>query len=411
MRRRRCPAPSGRGARARLVTSVASLLVLGLGVGLAAPEEPGPQLYLEVPGRVAVGQPFDVFVSSSLPAAFTLVYGEERVEAVDQDLRASFDGRPGRVVLDVEAVDAEGRRQETRSVVMGLLPPKPVLSAPERVTVGDPLTVRLAWTRAADEGVEASGVPLALIADAWLEIDGRILDAYALDDGLLALASVPLADQPGTRHLRGVVVDEFGTWHRVDATLEVRPNPHPIQLLTIPASILAVSTDDGRRIEAEALAQAFAAVPPDPRWRSPFMLPILGRGTSGFGLPRRYGPGGNVSYHLGADIAAPEGTPIHATNEGVVRVAGQYPIKGGLVVLDHGFGVTSLYFHQSSLAVAVGDVVERGQTIGYVGSTGLSTGPHLHWEMRVDGEPTAPLAWVDRRWPGGPLDTTAEVGE
>jgi murein DD-endopeptidase MepM/ murein hydrolase activator NlpD len=385
--------------RARVITAIASLLMLAPGVNLAAPEEPGPQLYLEVPGRVAVGQPLDVFVSSSVPAAFTLVYGEERVEAVDQDLRVSFDGRPGRVVLSVEAVDVEGRRQETRSVVMGLLPPKPVLSAPERVTVGDPLTVRLAWTRTAEEGVEASGVPLALIADAWVEIDGRILDAYALDGGLLALAAVPLAGQPGTRHLRGVVVDEFGTWHRVDASLEVRPNPHPVQLLSIPASILAVSTDDGRRMEAEALAQAFAAVPPDPRWRAPFMLPIIGRGTSGFGLPRRYGPGGNVSYHLGADIAAPEGTPIHATNEGVVRVAGQYPIKGGLVVLDHGFGVTSLYFHQSRIAVQVGDVVERGDVIGYVGTTGLSTGPHLHWEMRIDGVPTDPMAWVDRHYP------------
>ena len=380
--------------------------MLAFGAGLAAPEDQGPQLYLEVPGRVAVGQPFDVFVSSSVPATFTLVYGEERVEAVDQDLRVSFDGRPGRVVLDVAAVDGEGRREETRSVVMGLLPPKPVLSAPERVTVGDPLTVRLAWTRSAETGEASSGVPLALIADAWLELDGRILDAHALDGGLLALASVPLADEPGTRQLRAVVVDEFGTWHRAHATLEVRPSPHPIQLLSIPASILAVSTDDGRRLEAEALAQAFAAVPPDPRWRDPFMLPVLGRGTSGFGLPRRYGPGGNVSFHLGTDIAAPEGTPIHATNEGVVRVAGQYPIKGGLVVLDHGFGVTSLYFHQSRIAVQVGDVVERGDVIGFVGTTGLSTGPHLHWEMRIDGVPTDPMAWIDRHYPvplaGGP---------
>jgi murein DD-endopeptidase MepM/ murein hydrolase activator NlpD len=392
-----------RSPRHGLSSVLALALVVGaVGTGLASRDGDEPRLYLEVPGRVAAGAPFDVFLSSSVPATITVQYGEEIVEAVEQDLRVSFLGLPGSATLEAEVVDGDGRSARTSSVVAGVLPPVPAIDAPPSVTVGDPLTVRVAWEPAAVGPPGAfgpAGVAPARIADAWVELDGRVLDARAFDGGLLALAAVPLADAPGKRRLRAVVVDEFGTWHRVEAPLEVRPNPHPVQQLVIPASILAVSTDDGRRIEAEALAEAFAAVPPEQRWSRPFMLPIVGRGTSGFGLPRRYGPGGNVSYHLGADIAAPEGTPIHATNEGVVRVAGQYPIKGGLVILDHGFGVTSLYFHQSRIAVEAGDVVERGDVIGFVGSTGLSTGPHLHWEMRVDGVPTDPLAWVDRHYP------------
>jgi murein DD-endopeptidase MepM/ murein hydrolase activator NlpD len=398
--------PPARLRRLAVVPVAVALALLGAGAGTARSAGSGPQLYLEVPGRVPAGVPFEVLVSSSVPASITVDYGGERVEAVEQDLRVSFMARPSDVVLAVAATDALGRRAETRSLVSGFSLPTPAIAAPASVTVGDPLTVRVSWGAtsahpATDGALAASSEAArpAFVADAWVELDGRILASQMVDDGLLALAAVPLADAPGARLLRAVVVDEFGTWHRVEAPLEVRANPHPVQLLSIPTSVLAVSTDEGRALEARTLAKAFAAVAAEPRWSRPFMLPIVGRSTSGFGLPRRYGPGGNVSHHLGTDIAAPEGTPIHATNDGVVRVAGQYPIKGGLVILDHGFGVTSLYFHQSLVAVAVGDVVERGDVIGFVGSTGLSTGPHLHWEMRLDGVPTDPLAWVDRHYP------------
>jgi murein DD-endopeptidase MepM/ murein hydrolase activator NlpD len=88
-----------------------------------------------------------------------------------------------------------------------------------------------------------------------------------------------------------------------------------------------------------------------------------------------------------------------ATNDGVVRIADFYQIKGGWVVLDHGHGVSSHHFHLARIDVVVGDVLSRGAVIGAVGTTGVSTGPHLHWEMRVDGVPTHPLQWVGRRYP------------
>ena len=97
--------------------------------------------------------------------------------------------------------------------------------------------------------------------------------------------------------------------------------------------------------------------------------------------------------HAGADISAPSGTPIHAVENGTVIQAGWNGGYGNFTTIAHGNGLTSSYAHQTSYAVGVGDQVKRGQVIGYVGTTGLSTGPHLHFEARVNGMPYRPKGW------------------
>ena len=195
--------------------------------------------------------------------------------------------------------------------------------------------------------------------------------------------------------------DAYGQVSVVDKTITILPDPQEVQNLDLPSSVLSVSTPEGKALEQTMMDAAYAKASefPAPQWTEPFEIPIEGRGTSGFGSPRRYAPGGNVSYHYGEDIAAPAGTPVHATNAGRVLVADFYPIKGGLVVIDHGANLYSLYFHQSKLLVKLGDTVTRGQTIGEVGTTGLSSGPHLHWEMRVNTVATNPLDWVGKMLP------------
>lgn len=100
-------------------------------------------------------------------------------------------------------------------------------------------------------------------------------------------------------------------------------------------------------------------------------------------------------YHTGLDMAAPFGTPIYAARSGQVEVAGWSTWGYGYhVIIDHGGGVETLYGHMSRFVVGAGEWVERGQLIGYVGSTGWSTGPHLHFEVRVAGAPRNPLAYL-----------------
>jgi murein DD-endopeptidase MepM/ murein hydrolase activator NlpD len=115
--------------------------------------------------------------------------------------------------------------------------------------------------------------------------------------------------------------------------------------------------------------------------------PVKGVLTSPYGM--RWG-----RMHEGIDIGAAQGTPIYAAASGTVNYAGWEGGYGNLTVIDHGNGLATAYGHQSQLAVSSGQTVSRGQVIGYVGSTGHSTGPHLHFEVRVNGAPNDPLSYL-----------------
>jgi murein DD-endopeptidase MepM/ murein hydrolase activator NlpD len=129
---------------------------------------------------------------------------------------------------------------------------------------------------------------------------------------------------------------------------------------------------------------------PIPAWRGPFLRPVSGSIVSGFGY-RRHPILGGVRFHYGVDIAAPFGTTIRAAADGVVVFAGWRRAYGNTVIIDHGNGLATLYAHCSELLVSEGAVVRQGQPIARVGSTGLATGPHLHFEVRRYGEPVNPL--------------------
>ncbi len=123
------------------------------------------------------------------------------------------------------------------------------------------------------------------------------------------------------------------------------------------------------------------------------LLPCLGEITSGFGW-RMHPVLGYERFHAGIDIGADYGSTIYAAEQGLVIFAGWYGGYGNAVIIDHGGGITTLYGHTSELYVSEGQTVQRGQAIAAVGSTGLSTGPHLHFEVRREGEPTDPVAFL-----------------
>ncbi|MGH9681480.1 MAG: M23 family metallopeptidase [Candidatus Acidiferrales bacterium] len=126
---------------------------------------------------------------------------------------------------------------------------------------------------------------------------------------------------------------------------------------------------------------------------TPTIWPVIGHLTGSFG--ERMDPfSGEGAFHTGVDISAEYGDPIHATADGVVIEAGDRAGYGRLVVIDHGYGVTTWYGHMSTLGVVVGEQVHRGDTVGYVGVSGRSTGPHVHYEVRINGAPVNPMHYL-----------------
>ena len=127
----------------------------------------------------------------------------------------------------------------------------------------------------------------------------------------------------------------------------------------------------------------------------PQLWPVEGQLTSGFGT-RRSPISRLRKFHKGIDISAPRGARVFATSPGVVVLSQYASGYGRLVALDHGYGIMSRYAHNTSLLVRVGDWVEVGEVIATVGSTGQSTGPHLHFELLIDGQPVDPLDYLPR---------------
>lgn len=293
-------------------------------------------------------------------------------------------GQVLRIPLPVVEVPGAPAAGPTRAAVVGGV----TVTVPASLKMGDPLTLRLSGPRAAEAVVRfpsEAGEDVRLPGEELRPV--RLGDAYQVPGRVVLGKTTPL-----TYEVR--VGDEV-----TRGEVPVRGLGQPVQHLNLPPSVSRVLDDPGRAAEDAAVEAAYALRTP-PAWTGPFAPAVAARRvSSSFGQPRTYEAGGPVAYHFGTDYPAPTGTPVLAVNDGTVVVAGRYPVRGGLVVIDHGAGVTSLYFHQSRILVRPGQKVTRGQKLGEVGTTGLSAGPHLHLEIRVRGEGTDPARWMGRVWP------------
>lgn len=130
------------------------------------------------------------------------------------------------------------------------------------------------------------------------------------------------------------------------------------------------------------------------RGYTPSIWPVIGKLESSFGGRRNPFGGGSYEFHTGQDIDAPWGAPVVAGASGKVSFAGWQNGYGQIVIIDHGGGVTTRYGHLSQIEVSQGKNVVRGELVGRVGSTGRSTGPHLHYEVRINDEPVNPLQYL-----------------
>lgn len=153
--------------------------------------------------------------------------------------------------------------------------------------------------------------------------------------------------------------------------------------------------------EEDQVLAVITPATPDKYWNGPFIVPGYDPTwiTSYFGNRRSYNGGPFTYFHSGVDYGGGPGLPIKAPAPGVIVFAGPLTVRGNATIIDHGWGVYSGFWHQSEFKVKVGDKVETGQEIGLVGGTGRITGPHLHWEIWVNGVQVNPLTWLEQTYP------------
>lgn len=182
----------------------------------------------------------------------------------------------------------------------------------------------------------------------------------------------------------------------------ILPGAYETQHIVLPPAKGGLLAPDKTRPELERLLALWQAASARRLWRGKFVFPIAAgfNQTSPYGTKRSYNGGPVNSFHGGTDWGAPEGTPIRAPAHGRVILAENLEVRGGAVIIDHGLGVTSNFWHMSRLDVQPGQEVAPGDILGLVGTTGLSTAAHLHWEMRVGSVAVDPLPWTQAFVPG-----------
>jgi murein DD-endopeptidase MepM/ murein hydrolase activator NlpD len=208
-----------------------------------------------------------------------------------------------------------------------------------------------------------------------------------------SLIGVDLSTRPGVYEIKVIAKDEESGSHSNSLRLRVQKADFKIQVLSLPSSMVDLDAPTLERVHEEAarLNRLFQRTREEKLWSGPFVLPVAGELAGAFGL-RRVINGRPKSSHTGVDLRAEEGTPVGACNDGIVALVDRLFFSGTSVFLDHGWGLYSMYFHLSEALVRQGYRIGKGAVLGRVGSTGRSTGPHLHWGIRIQGARVDPLA-------------------
>jgi murein DD-endopeptidase MepM/ murein hydrolase activator NlpD len=244
------------------------------------------------------------------------------------------------------------------------------------------------------------GAPEGLSGD-W---GGRPLAFFPVAGGAAALVGIDLDTPPGRVAWRVAAPGAGGSPEAVQAgTVAIRARAFETQRLTLPSRQVDLDEPTLARVRAEqaALQAVLADSAPLRLWQGRFRTPVPGgRPTGGFGL-RRLINGQPRSPHAGFDWAAPAGTPVHAASGGRAVLVAEHFFAGRLVVLDHGLGLFTLYFHLEDVRVAGGEAVEGGQVLGTVGMSGRATGPHLHLSVILGGARVDPEALLALDAPPG----------
>ena len=394
--------------------------------------------FVPTPRFIGVKTPLTVVLRAAkgglVSTELRLVQGQGRVvlanlaftgAPAEQRLDLTVDGRAtglreGQAVLEVRARDTywrllrvDDRPVLTLPVTLDFTPPTlEVLGSTRYLARGGGGLIALRARGASRVGVNAGGVFFPAVP-AGAEGSGAMVAMLALPWDLPAGATVSVLaqDEAGNTVTRGVAAEikarrfpsdtvelkEEFLRQKVAELLPEKANADPAEL--IPA-FLRINRD--QRKAADQIKRELAArSQPRPLWEGVFVQPRNTKVFSNFAETRSYRYEGrevDVQVHLGIDLASSRHSPVPAANSGVVIFAAPLTIYGNTVVLDHGWGLQTLYAHLSSIAVKEGDTVQKGQELGRTGTTGLAVGDHLHFEVLIHGIPVTPLEWWDGRW-------------
>jgi len=246
-----------------------------------------------------------------------------------------------------------------------------------------------------------SDVPLA---SAKAEFEGRaaVLEHGGSPKVFRGLVGVDFESKTGPASLTIETEGLCGDRHAASRPIDVRSGKFFVETLTVAPDYVEPPASELARIheDQEKVARVWKSGGAERRWSGPFRLPVDAPVREKSFGSRRVFNGESRSPHSGIDLAAHAGQDVDAPAPGRVALAEDLYFSGGTIILDHGGGLFTSYFHLSRIDVKVGDVVSGGDRIGAVGSTGRATGPHLHWSAKLGGARINPLGLLQLPvWP------------
>lgn len=211
----------------------------------------------------------------------------------------------------------------------------------------------------------------------------KTIGLFYMEDDLVGLIPLNSRTEPGDYQVNIYTDSKDILLESIDYT--VLPKLFDSQQLTVSGNTASLKSDDNYAKDAAKFGDAKAYSIGEKLWEGTFLQPVQGRISTEYSMIRYINNGKESSRHSGLDIAAPKGTEVLAANNGIVTFASDLIVSGNVIVLDHGYGLFTSYVHLDKIYVEDGQTVGKGDVIGAVGSTGYSTGPHLHWTVWKNG--------------------------
>ncbi len=341
--------------------------------------------------------------SGELPA------GTNRVAfSIEPEKLGLIDGK-AKIVVELRRLFLFTSRFEVESIIDTTPPRIHILYSPYSVLQG---------------GSGGVKVRLSEPAELYLEVGGRRFQAYDMDNlTYVILFGVPV-DVSTKEAIKVIAEDKSGNRNMALLTTKIRRNRfqtfrielHGKESTIVPklkailgedstsgdfVSLFKKVNEDVRKDNEERISHIGKNSSPSRLWKGRFLQMENSKVISKYGEKRVYLYKGKViseSRHMGYDLASVKNARVPASNSGVVVFAGDLGIYGNTVIIDHGYGLMSLYAHLADFKVKKGDKVKKGQTIGYTDTTGLAFGDHLHFGILIDGYEVTPLEWWDSNW-------------